>query len=67
MKKIMKFLQTNKVVLSCDGDQFCVHGLDFINLVESVAGFGDTPHEALEDYLTRVRRRPFRCGLQSRR
>ena len=33
-----------------DGDSWCAHHEDFIDLMESVAGFGNTPQEAVEDY-----------------
>lgn len=33
-----------------DGDAWCAHGPDFINLQESHAGFGDTPKDAVKAY-----------------
>jgi hypothetical protein len=35
-----------------DGDKHCATYPDFINLQESPAGFGDTPHEAIINLLT---------------
>lgn len=36
--------------LKLDGNSWCAYGPDFINLQESIAGFGDTPNLAVEDY-----------------
>lgn len=33
-----------------DGNAWCAYGPGFINLQESVAGFGDTPRDAVNDY-----------------
>lgn len=37
-----------------DGDSWCAHGGDFIDLQESIAGFGDTPNSAVEDYRKQI-------------
>lgn len=36
------------VIIEKDGNAFCAHFDDFINLQESPAGFGDTTKEAKE-------------------
>lgn len=41
-----------------DGDQWCVHAKDFINLQESWAGFGTTIFEALCDYHKNLQTEP---------
>lgn len=33
-----------------NGNQWCAHGPDFVNLQESPSGWGDTPNEAALDY-----------------
>ena len=38
-------------VLSKDGNQWCATRQDFVNLQESLAGFGDEPHDAMIDLL----------------
>ena len=38
------------VFVTLDGNKWCAFGPDFIDLQESVAGFGDTPDEAAVDY-----------------
>jgi hypothetical protein len=35
-----------------DGNAWCAHGEDFINLQESNAAFGETPKEAVKQYTT---------------
>ena len=37
------------IATGLDGNQYFAHRRDFINLQESLAGFGDTPEEAIED------------------
>ena len=39
-----------KFHLFMDGNQWCVTDESFTNLQESVAGFGDTPNDAMADY-----------------
>jgi hypothetical protein len=39
------------VIVKKDGNAWCVHGEDFINLQESRAEFGDTKDEAIEKYM----------------
>jgi hypothetical protein len=39
------------VEIELDGDMWCAHGVDFINLQESPAEFGKTPAEAATKYL----------------
>jgi hypothetical protein len=39
------------VIIKKDGDCWCAHDVDFIDLQSSTAGFGVTPEEALSDYL----------------
>lgn len=34
-----------------DGNKWFAHGVEFINLQESISGWGKTPREAVEDYL----------------
>ncbi len=40
------------VRLSIDGNKVCATRLDFVNLQESIAGFGDTALEAMADLAT---------------
>ena len=40
---------TKEYRIFLDGDQWCAVTEDFVNLAESLAGFGDTPVEALEN------------------
>ena len=44
-----------EVVYEIDGNQWCAHFDDFINLQESHAGFGDTKEQALEELMENVR------------
>lgn len=37
------------IVFGMDGDQHFAHRPDFVNLQESLCGFGDTEQEALDD------------------
>jgi len=39
------------VEIELDGDMWCAHGEDFINLQESKAEFGKTPAEAATKFL----------------
>lgn len=43
------FTASPNVKIKMNGDQFCVTKLDFINLQESPAGFGDTKEEAIKN------------------
>lgn len=47
----MKRLNGHKVVIEVDGNAFCAHGEDFINLQESPAGFGYDLEKAVFCYL----------------
>lgn len=38
-----------------DGNSWCATYEDFINLQESEAGFGDTPNDAIEDLVNKVK------------
>lgn len=38
------------ILVELDGNSWCAHSDDFINLQESIAGFGDTPRDAVADY-----------------
>ncbi len=40
-----------KYTIQPDGDSWVATNEDFINLQESIAGYGDTPAEALDDLL----------------
>lgn len=40
-------LNTDKIIIEMDGNAWCAHRDDFINLQESISGWGDTPEEAL--------------------
>lgn len=40
-----------KLIFEMDGNSVCCHDENFVNLQESVAGFGDTIEEALSNYL----------------
>lgn len=42
------------LVTKMDGNQWCVHELNFTNLQECPAGFGDTVLEALADYCAAI-------------
>ena len=39
------------IVLEKDGNNWCAHYKDFINLQESVSGFGDTQDEAINQLI----------------
>lgn len=39
-----------EIIIKKDGDMWCAHSKDFINLQESDAGFGQYPHEAVQEY-----------------
>ena len=39
------------MVVKIDGSAWCAHGNDFIDLQSSIAGFGNTPAEAVGDYI----------------
>lgn len=41
------------VLYEKDGDMWCCHRRDFVNLQESLAGFGKTKEEALQDLLNK--------------
>ena len=43
--------ECNGVIIKKDGDSWFAIREDFINLVESLCGFGETELEALEDLL----------------
>jgi len=45
-------MRDERLVLEVDGDMFCCHRPNFINLQESPAGFGKTPEAAVQDFLT---------------
>jgi hypothetical protein len=38
-----------------DGDTWCAVGPEFVDLVQSPAGFGNTPKEAVKDLRARLR------------
>ena len=44
------------ILVLLDGESWCAHDENFIDLQESIAGFGDTPKEAVEDYLAQCKR-----------
>ena len=39
------------IIIEKDGNQWCAHREDFINLQESIAGFGNTETQALAELL----------------
>ena len=41
-------MDDKKIIIEKDGNAWCAHREDFVNLQESDAGFGNTPGEALE-------------------
>lgn len=41
----------SRVILTMDGNKWCAHRPDFINLQESLAGFGDTEIDAIHELL----------------
>lgn len=41
------------VIYELDGNQWCAHRIDFIDLQNSLAGFGDTQNDALKDLLAK--------------
>lgn len=42
-------MEDMEVVYERDGDQWLAHRVGFINIMESVCGFGDTQEEALKE------------------
>lgn len=38
-------------IVKLDGDKWCAHYSDFVNLQESPASFGDTAAQALQDFI----------------
>ena len=48
-------MHTNKaIVIEKDGNMWCAHFDDFVNPMESVCEFGESPVEALSKLLLRV-------------
>lgn len=45
-------------IIEHDGDAWVAHRSDFVDLQESLAGFGDTPLEALVDLLELIESMP---------
>ena len=45
------YLKRMGLMYRMDGDSYCVHGNNFINLQESNAGFGDTLFEAICEFM----------------
>jgi hypothetical protein len=44
------YIKAFRMVAKMDGNQWCVHMEDFVNLQTSIAGFGSTKFEALCDF-----------------
>jgi hypothetical protein len=42
------------IVIEMDGNMWCAHYDDFTNLMESPAGFGETPQKSVEELLNAV-------------
>ena len=43
----MKSEEAKHIIIKRDGNEWCAHWSDFINVQESICGFGSTPKEAL--------------------
>ena len=52
-----EFLRASRFVVDREGDQWCAHGPDFINLMESNVGFGPTRWDALVELCKDVKKR----------
>lgn len=44
-------LVDNIIVVDMDGTDFCAHFVNFINMQESPCGFGNTPLEAVKNFI----------------
>jgi len=45
----------DNIVYELDGNQWCAHHINFINLQESPAGFGDTKKQAKKNLLEQIK------------
>jgi hypothetical protein len=50
-----------------EGNKWVAVGPEFVNLTESVVGFGDTPLEAITEWMERWSRNPRSCAGRSPR